>query len=40
LDEQVSQIFAATNTIAERVRKLGAVTLRFGRASGSIRQLG
>src|SRR5258708_34923489 len=28
LDEQAEQIFATTDTIAERVRKLGGVTLR------------
>src|SRR5215475_8107834 len=28
LDEQADQIFSATDTIAERVRKIGAMTLR------------
>src|SRR5262249_17026051 len=28
LDEQADQIFAATDTVAERVRKLGGTTLR------------
>ena len=40
LDEQADQIFAITDTIAERVRKIGGMTLRFiGHISRSQRVL-
>lgn len=35
LDEQAEQVFARTDDIAERVRKLSGTTISLGRARGS-----
>ena len=39
LDEQAAQIFAATDPIAERVRKLGATTLRSTGQVGRLQRI-
>ena len=39
-DEQASQILAATDAVAERVRKIGGTTLRSVRHIGLIQRLG
>src|SRR3569832_2105502 len=39
LDEQSDQIFAATDPIAERVRKLGATTLRSTGQVGRLQRI-
>src|SRR5712692_2427638 len=39
LDEQADQIYATTDVIAERVRKLGATTLRSVRHISSLQRL-